>query len=120
MGELHEIVDISAVGKLFALLAVAGPIAGTAVGVILAQRRKGANVRRGAIIGLLFGLIGPINLILWRLFNAITDANGLDTVRNLGINVAVFAALGIAIGFVLRLVAPRFRQSDSGGSGNKT
>ena len=120
MGELHEIVDVSAVGKLFALLAVAGPIIGIAVGVVLSQRSKGAKVGRGAIIGLLIGLIGPLNLFLWRVFNAITDANGLDTVRNLGINVAVFAALGIAIGFILRQVAPRFRDSDSGGSGSNT
>ncbi len=44
------------------------------------------------------GCLGILNWVLWRLYNAITDQLGLDTVKNLLVNLALFVALGIAGG----------------------
>ena len=60
-------------------------------------RRKG-DPKRGAIAGLTVGLLAPLNWALWRLYNAITDSEGIDTVRNVVINLILFVVLGFGIG----------------------
>ena len=50
MGDLHEIVDIDAVGKLFALLAVVCPLAGIAIGVVMGRQIH--RIRYGTVCGL--------------------------------------------------------------------
>src|SRR5262245_13996433 len=79
------------------ILAVVGPVVGLLLGAV-AGARKGAS-KRGAIAGLIVGLLGTLNWILWRLYNALTDANGLDTVKNVLINLVVFIGIGAAVGF---------------------
>lgn len=49
----------------------------------------------GLIIGL---LVGVGNYVLWTVYNAITDKLGLDTVKNLAVNLGLFIVLGILIG----------------------
>ena len=97
MGELREIVDIEAVGRLFVLLAVLGPIAGLVIGAAIGSRRQ--RLRHGAVSGLLFGLLGTLNWLLWHVYNALTDANGLDSVKGLAINLVLFVIVGAAVGF---------------------
>jgi uncharacterized membrane protein len=110
---MRELVDAEQVGKLFLVLAVALPALGIGVGLWYG-RREGR--RRGALYGSLVGLIGPLNLILWRVYNGITDAVGLDTVRNLVINLVLFvvvgALIGVGAGFAIRRsgAAPITRQ----------
>ncbi len=96
MGELREIVDAEAVGRWFALLAVAGPLAGALIGALAGKDR-----RRGARTGFLIGLVGPLNWLLWRVYNALTDRIGLDRVSNVVINLILFVAVGAAIGIWL-------------------
>ena len=43
-------------------------------------------------------LVGAGNYALWTAYNAITDRLGLDTVKNLLVNLAVFVAVGAAAG----------------------
>ena len=104
MGELREIVEVAAVERFFALLALLGPILGVGIGALVGARRR--NLRRGALLGLLLGLFGPLNWAMWRTYNALTDRNGLDTVRNVFVNLALFvvvgAVIGIGIGWVQR------------------
>jgi hypothetical protein len=104
MGDLREIVEVAAVERLFLLLVVIGPIVGLAIGAAVGARRQEA--RRGALLGLLAGLFGPLNWLLWRIYNVVTDRNGLDTVRNLVINLALFivvgGVLGVALGYAFR------------------
>lgn len=97
MVEMREIVDIAVVGRLFALLAITGPVTGGLIGVAIGAQRR--NVRRGVTLGLLAGMLGPLNWLLWRLYNALTDRNGLDTVWNLVVNLVLFVIVGAAIGF---------------------
>src|SRR5690242_21682 len=96
MDDMKEIVSVEQVQRWFVLLAVALPILGVAVGAGLGARR--GEVRRGALQGLLIGVLGPVNLVLWFVYNRITDRLGLDTVKNLLVNLALFVTLGIVTG----------------------
>ena len=102
MGELREIVDIATVNRLFLLLAIVGPLAGLIVGAVAGRRQK--RRKYGWIVGVTVGLLGPMNWLLWQMFNVVTERNGLDTVKNLFINLALFVGMGIVTG----LVAGRF------------
>ena len=97
MGELREIVDIASVERLFLLLAVLGPPAGLVIGAVVGRRRN--RLRWSSLAGLLLGLLGTLNWLLWRVYNILTDANGLDSVKGLAINFALFVAVGSGLGF---------------------
>ena len=97
MGELREIVDIAAVERLFSLLAILGPIAGLIIGGAIGKRR--GQIRSGALNGLIMGLLGTLNWLLWRIYNTLTDANGLDSVKGLAVNLALFVVIGALLGF---------------------
>ena len=112
MGELREIVDIGAVGRLFALLAVVGPIVGAIIGGIIGSRRR--NVRGGALAGLGFGLLLTLNGLLWQIYNRITDATGIDTVKNVVINFSLFALVGLTLGAGIGVAQKRMREAVKG------
>ncbi len=95
---MKELIELAAVERLFQLLSVGAPIAGMLVGALWGAKQQ--NVKQGAIHGLLFGLLGTANYLMWRIYNALTDANGLDSVRGLFINFGLFTVLGIAAGIV--------------------
>jgi hypothetical protein len=105
-GDMREIVDADQVTRLFTILAIVLPPACLLAGWWYGGRRH--NSRRGAILGVLVGLAGPLNLLMWRVYNAITDSIGLDTVRNLVINLILFlvsgAVIGVAAGLAIRRI----------------
>ena len=96
MGELREIVDTAALSRLFLLLAIVGPAAGGLLGALAGHRRQA--IRRGGIIGLWAGLLLTLNYLLWLVYNRITDAAGIDTVKNVVINLALFIVVGVLLG----------------------
>jgi hypothetical protein len=98
MDEMREIVTIEQVDRLFQWLAIISPPFGLLLGAAFGARH--GKARRGAINGLLVGLLGPMNLALWALYNAITERLGLDRVVNLVVNIVIFAGLGAVMGFV--------------------
>jgi drug/metabolite transporter (DMT)-like permease len=96
---MGELVDLQAVEKWFRLLAVILPLLGIAIGAALQFRSR----RPGALVtGILIGLLGPANWLLWRIYNRIEDHYGLDSVKAMLINLALFAVLGITIGLIYR------------------
>lgn len=107
--EMRELIDEQTANAVMNLLAVALPLAGLLIGAAAGglQRRPVP----GALRGLAVGCIGILNWILWRLYNAITDQLGLDTVKNLLVNLALFLAIGIAGGVAAGLYL-RSRQPD--------
>ena len=115
MDEMREIVSVEQVQRLFVILAVALPLAGIAGGALLGARR--GDVRRGAVQGLLLGILGPANLGFWIIYNRITDRLGLDTVKNLLVNLVLFVALGIvtglAAGYIMRRQESKAALSDA-------
>ena len=66
----------------------------------------------GLVIGL---LVGVGNYALWTVYNAITDRLGLDTVKNLLVNLGLFVVLGSAIGLAVGL----YQRRRAGGSGEQ-
>jgi hypothetical protein len=96
---MRELVDLGAVEWWFGLLAVALPVLATGIGAALqfAGRRPGALAA-----GIFVGLLGPVNWLLWRVYNTIEDHYGLDSVNAMLLNLALFAALGLAVGISVR------------------
>jgi predicted membrane channel-forming protein YqfA (hemolysin III family) len=75
------------------LLMVAVLIAAPLVGFLWGWAVKRAW--RGLSLGI---FVGAGNFGLWVVYNRITDRLGLDTVKNLLVNLALFAVIGIAVG----------------------
>jgi hypothetical protein len=101
---MQEIVTVDGVTRLFLALAVLAPVLGLLIaGVMIARRAERGDARRW---GLLVGLCGPGNWLLWKLYNALTEHNGLDTVRNFEINLVVFVLIGLALGLALNRLQP--------------
>lgn len=105
MDEMREIVTVEQVDRLFLWLAITTPALGLLLGAALGARR--GKIRRGVINGFLVGLLGPLNLALWTLYNAITNRLGLDRVVNLVVNLALFVGLGAVAGLVFGYLSRR-------------
>ena len=86
---MKELIDPYQAHLLMLGVLVLAPLAGIAWG--LAAKR----LRFGLTLGL---LIGVGNYALWTVYNAVTDKLGLDTVKNLLVNLSLFVIIGIAIG----------------------
>lgn len=95
-GELRELIEYGDADRFIRLLAIFTPIACLLVGGWVGKRRR--TMKRGALLGLGIGLFGPLVWLLWCVFNAITAALGLDSVRNLLVNGVVFIVTGAVIG----------------------
>lgn len=100
MDELREIVDIQSINRLFLILAVLLPLLGTLGGALWGA--KASTKERGLRMGFVIGLLGPLNFLLWKTYNAITDHTGLDTVRNVVLNLVLFILVGVGLGIALR------------------
>src|ERR1051326_3736643 len=98
MNDMQEIITMEQANRLFLVLAIVGPAAGLALGSLIGGR-SGA-LKAGAIKGVIAGLSGVLILILWKVYNAITDRLGLDTVKNLVVNLVLFIGLGSIAGLV--------------------
>ena len=105
MDEMREIVTVEQVNRLFLLLAIAGPIVGLLLGAAFGARRR--QTRSWAISGFLVGLLCVLNLVVWKVYNLLTDRMGLDTVKNLFVNLALFVGLGAIAGLVYGYYARR-------------
>lgn len=79
---------------------ILAPVIGLVCGVL--SKRIG----KGLVLGL---LVGVGNFTLWTVYNAITEKLGLDTVKNLLVNLALFVFLGTLIGIGAGLFASRQR-----------
>ncbi len=70
-------------------------------------------------LGLAAGLlVGVGNYALWTLYNAITDHLGLDTVKNLLVNLGVFVVTGIAVGLGAGLYNAKRQRTQGGDNGD--
>jgi hypothetical protein len=98
---MEEIVTVVQAERTIALLAVSLPVVGLLVGAVVGAVRR--RLGRGLLLGLICGLSGPALWALWRMYNGITGVYGLDSVRGLLVNLALFVAIGLVIGLVVGL-----------------
>lgn len=99
MDEMREIITLEEANRLFLIAAIALPALGLVIGAFWGFRIR--RVVPGALSGLAVGLIGPVNLLLWNVYNLITNRLGLDTVKNLLVNLGLFLLLGVITGVIL-------------------
>ncbi|UCC67560.1 MAG: hypothetical protein JSV79_10605 [Armatimonadota bacterium] len=108
---MGELVTVEQAEGAVRLAAVALPPLGLAAGAVVGALRR--RIARGLVAGLLCGLAGPAIWLLWRIYNGITGVCGLDSVRGLLINLALFVVVGLLIGFGIGLV---WRRQAAGGT----
>lgn len=101
---MKELITRPQADALFIALLIAGIVAAPIAGTI--AKRRG---RDGMLWALAVG--GPPVLVglLWRVYSGITDRLGLDTVRNLAVNFALFVVVGGLCGFAWGMLAARGR-----------
>jgi len=94
--ELRQLVDPATAERIVLALAALMVVVGLGAGAILGLWRRpfGPNFLGGAAVALL----GPVVWLLWRVYNAVENAFGLDSVRALTVNLIVFVIAGFAIG----------------------
>lgn len=105
---MQEIITAQQVDTLFLVFAVGGPLVGAAIGWLRGKR---------VLHGLLWGMLLTANWLLWRVYNAITDRLGLDTVRNLLVNLVFFITLGAVAGWFVAWRMKRGEASHGAGAG---
>jgi len=93
--------DEKFISLLFTVLIAATPAAALLGGLIHSRAAKGLS-RQALVLWIVLGAAGPANYALWHLYNAIEDHWGLDRVKPLLINFAIFVALGLVVGLILR------------------
>ncbi len=86
---MKELIDARQAQMLMWGVLLLAPIVGLVWGA-LAKR-----VRRGLLVGL---LVGAGNFLLWTVYNRITENLGLDTVKNLLVNLGLFLVVGVVAG----------------------
>jgi len=96
---MKELVTTEQAEHALRLLAVALPIAGLVLGALIGAMRH--RTVGGVLVGLLLGLVGPAAFGLWHVYNAIMGRYGLDSVKGLLINLALFSVIGLVVGLVV-------------------
>jgi len=112
MADMEELVTLEQAERAVRVLALALPAAGLIVGAIVGAVRR--RLGRGLGLGLLCGLAGPAVFGLWRMYNAVIGVYGLDSVRGLLINLALFVALGVVAGLLIGLLWRRMAGGPGG------
>ena len=87
MDNMHEMVSEQAVNQAMLAIAIIAPILGALIGLVVGLVRKRLIE---VVRGLMVGCLGTVAWGMWQAYNAVTARFGLDTVKNLGINAAMF------------------------------
>lgn len=107
---MKELINAHQAHLLMLTVLVLAPLLGLAWDVW--AKRVGQRVGRGVGVGL---AVGVGNFVLWTLYNALTDHLGLDTVKNLLVNLGLFVALGLLVGAGWGVWAARGHQGGDNG-----
>jgi hypothetical protein len=114
MNEMQEIVTVEQAARVIRLAAIALPLFGLLLGGIVGAARR--QVARGLTVGILCGMVGPAVWGLWFMYNGVVGTFGLDSVKGLLINLALFVGIGLAVGLGIGLAWRRFGHGAREGS----
>ena len=102
---MKELITTEQANTVMLALIIVLPIIGAALG----------SLTKRALYGLKWGIgIGLCNFILWKLYNSITDNLGLDTVKNLLVNLALFVTLGVVGGLLSSFLSRKNARPEPG------
>ena len=105
---MEELITVEQAERAVAILAMALPAAGLLIGAIVGAARR--SLGSGLLLGLICGLSGPAIWLLWRMYNGIVGAYGLDSVRGLLVNLVLFVGIGLVVGIGIGLVRRQARR----------
>ena len=114
---MEELVTVEQANRVIAILSIALPLTGAAVGALIGARRR--RVGLGLLVGFLCGLPGPGVWALWKMYNGVVGIYGLDSVRGLLINLALFVGIGIVVGLGLGLARRQRRSGQTASTENE-
>lgn len=114
---MQELVTVEQADKAMAYLAIVLPAIGILAGAAVGAARRA--VLRGLLVGLVCGLVGPAVWLLWRMYNGIVGIYGLDSVRGLLMNLALFVVIGVIVGLAIGLARRRLG-TESGETASST
>jgi hypothetical protein len=112
MDEMRELVTVEQAERVIRIIAISLPAAGIVLGALAGAMRR--RLARGVAAGLLAGAVGPAVWALWRVYNGVTGIYGLDSVRGLLVNLALFVGIGLAVGIGAGVLCRRRATGDSG------
>ena len=114
MDEMRELIDLPTANAIVRAVAIGFPAAGLVIGAAAGALRR--RLGRDALLGLVIGLSGVLLWAMWLVFNAITNHYGLDSVKGLLVNLALFVVVGLVVGLVAALAWRRATAPASGGA----
>lgn len=106
---MNELITQRQADVLFGVVLALGVIAAPMAAFVARRRRQSAPMAALAVGGppVLVGL-------MWRVYNVVTDRLGLDTVKNLIVNAALFVLVGAICGVVWALVTTQQQRKENG------
>lgn len=110
---MKELIAPGSVEKALLFFAVAGPLVGVIIGAFIGAHSR--NAAPSVISGILIGAIGSLIYGMWRVYGAITNILGLDSLANLGLQILIFAIFGAVLGVAIFKISIVLRRSRAGG-----
>jgi len=99
---MKELID----EQVFITALTAAAIALFVLGIIiyiLGRKKRAA----ASLAGLVMLAGGPAIWIFWQIYAAVTKHFGLDSVKGLGINIAIFVTAGLVLGGLIGIIAKK-------------
>jgi uncharacterized membrane protein len=100
---MKELIDPIAVEKALLFFAVAGPLVGVIIGIILGAHER--RVLPTILAGALIGAIGSFIYGMWWIYNLITNALMLDSVLNIVLQLVMFAIAGALLAIAVSKIS---------------
>jgi len=97
----EELIKEETVVHIFRIIAWLLPCIGLIVGAVLSLIKHKPH---HLLFGIGVGLIGPLNLLLWKLFSGVLERFGFDSLKAFFLNIIIFAFLGIILGYFIALI----------------
>lgn len=97
---MKEMITVEQAERVLRIIAVASPMAGTLIGLVIGALRKRISAFAGR--GLLLGLLGTAVFGLWKVYNLSGSRYGYTSVVSILVQFALLFALGMGAGFTVR------------------